>query len=178
VGLDDDELPRAKDAVHYIADKRITGRIERMGDDAAALLQEVNLPTWARDLPFHLEPSDWRAGYLSVHDYDLAPELHGDLKRCAPQALLRDLFRPEYNHHVWYDREPLVTIDWGGTQALRDAMAAKKLDPLPRLEPILREVQRRRDEWSRVMTERWKPILDDSEPRKEVLTFHERSLNI
>jgi len=166
IGLDTDELPRAKDACHYIADARILGRIERMRRSAVSMVREPSLPIRLGTLPFHMEPSDWRAGYLADHEYDLPPELFGDLKRVTPQALLRDLFRPDPPSLQYQDREPLWTHDWAGAEAFKEVRAARRRDPLPRVVPLVHEVVRHAAAWQRVLNERWKPILDDSEPRK------------
>jgi hypothetical protein len=175
VGLDVDELPRAKDACRYIADSRLLRRIERMA--TRVMVREPNLPVRAGTLPFHLEPSDWRAGYLDVHEYDLPPDLFGDLKRATPQALLRDLFRPDPPPLLYHEREVLWTHDWAGTKVLKEAREARKRDPLPRLQPLIHEVTRIAEAWQQVVSERWKPILDDNEPRKRVTTFREPAQN-
>ena len=177
VGLDTDELPRAKDAFHYIADRRLVDRVVRNGRAAGELVRDPSLPIRAGVLPNHMEPADWRAGYLEVHDYEAPAQLFQDLKQCTPQALLRDLYRPEYQAFVWHEREVMVTIDRGGTQALKEAFAAQKLEPLPRIEPLGTEVQQHADAWRKIVRDRWKPVLDDSEPRKRVFTVHEPSLN-
>ena len=75
IGLDTDELPRAKDACRYIADPRLLGRLDRLQRSSSYLVQEHDLPIRAGVLPFHLEPSDWRAGFLAMHDYELPPQL-------------------------------------------------------------------------------------------------------
>lgn len=166
IGLDTDELPRAKDACHYIADRRLLGRIERMRVRSVNMVRDPSLPIRLGTLPFHMEPSDWRAGYLDDHEYDLPPELYGDMKRVAPQALLRDLFRPGPPPLQYQDREVLWTHDWAGAEAFKEVRAARKRDPLPRVDPLVPELQRHAAAWQRVVSERWKPILDDSEPRK------------
>jgi hypothetical protein len=177
IGLDIDELPKARDAYPHLADKRVLERVARLEHKSSTMVRDPELPIRAGTLPFHLEPSDWRAGYLSVHEVELPPQLHGDLRECAPQALLRDLFRPEREAFVWYDRETLVTIDRGGRAAFRDALAAQKRDPLPVVQPLVGAVMARAREWQKVVSERWKPFLDDDQPRKKVFVVHDPTLN-
>jgi hypothetical protein len=177
IGLDTDELPRAKDAFHYIADQKLVGRILRNARAAGQLVRDPNLPIRVGVLPNHMDPADWGAGYLDVHDYESPAQLHDDLHECTPQALLRDLFRPDFQAFVWHDRETLVTLDRGGTQALKEALDAQKLEPLPRVEPLVFELQKHADAWHKILSDRWLPILDDDAPRKRVLTLHEPSLN-
>src|SRR4051812_2451632 len=104
IGLDTDELPRAKDAISYVADKQLMSRLARQERAAGRLGRDPNPPTFLGTLPFHLEASDWGAGFLAVHEIDLPHEVYSNLKENAPQALLRDLYRPEMDtniYHAW-----------------------------------------------------------------------------
>jgi hypothetical protein len=177
IGLDVDELPKARDAYQHMADPRLLRRIDHLAKKASAMVRDPDLPIRLQMLPFHLEPSDWRAGYLAVHDVELPPQLYGDLKECAPQALLRDLFRPEREAFVWYDREVQVTLDLGGTKAFREALATQKRDPLPVVKPLVDEVVARAESWRKIVRDRWQPFLDDSQPRKKVYVVHDPTLN-
>jgi hypothetical protein len=176
VGLDTDELPRAKDAIGYIADKRLMRRLEGQVRRASRMVNEHSLPTWAGQLPFHLEPSDWRTGFLNVYEWNLSPEVHHNLKECLPQALLRDLFRPDFTTQ-WSPRELMFELDPGGVKALKDARDARKLDPVPYVPPMVNEVMHHKHAWRKIVGDRWLPFLDDNEPRKRVFIVRDPRLN-
>jgi hypothetical protein len=175
IGLSTDELPRAKDAIAYIADKRLIARLERQERQASRLVREPSLPTWAGELPYHLDERDWNTGFLDVHDYNILPELISETHQNAPQALLRDLYRPQRDFY-WPEWELMVRLDRGGAEAHKDALAAQKREAIEYIPPLLPEMTQQAREWRQVVDERWKPFLDDSEPRKSVGVMHEPSL--
>lgn len=153
-----------------VVDARVVDACERHERDADRLRREPSLPTWARNPRLHLEPSDWRAGYLAVRgEYDVPFELQQDLHRLMPQALLRDLYRPVHEER-WIEREIIEgTGDRTGVQSLAEARAARRPPPLPRVEPGTRAV-RAYQTWRRaLLAERWQPILGDDEPRRKVV---------
>jgi hypothetical protein len=178
IELGEDELPRAKDAYHYIADPRILGHLDKLERTAATMLQPISLPTFVREEKVHVEPEDWRAGYLSVHDYWISDELTFSLRQNVPQALLRDLYRPLRESFVWYDREVQVSLDFAGTQALREANAARKIEPLPVVEPVLRAVHENQAVRRWLTLERWLPHHPDEadHPKVSVLRYSEGEL--
>jgi hypothetical protein len=155
----------------------VLSRIARLERDSKEMVRDPQLPIRAGTLPFHLEPEDWRAGYLRVREYELPGELFADLAQNAPQALLRDLYRPEYEAFVWHERETQVVIDYAGTRALRAAREAQVRDPLPTVEPLVHEVMQHAADWRQVVRTPWKPILADSEKRKRVMVVHDPSQN-
>jgi hypothetical protein len=168
IGLDTDELPLAKVAFQYVADKRILGRIARLQRRSSRMVQEQNLSLRGKEPATHLEPSDWRTGFLAVHDYDLPFELFEALKECTPQALLRDLYRPDPPAMMYQEREEMVRIDRGGAEAMKEARAAQKRDPIQFVEPLRKELEQHAQAWRKILSTRWKPLLDDSAPRKPV----------
>ena len=70
----------------------------------------------------HLEPDDWRAGFLRAdRERDIPMELQNDLRENMPQALLRDLYRPVHEER-WIERELVEgTGDRGGLAAMQAA---------------------------------------------------------
>ena len=176
IGLDDDELPRAAAAVQYIADRRLLSRIARLERESGAMVRPPEVKLYAGELPNHLDPADWRAGYLAVREIELPPQLYADIHENAPQALLRDLYRPVPEAFVWHEREVAVELDFAGTRALAEARAAQKRDPLPEVQPLGPELREHAQKWRTFVRERWKPHLDDSEPRRSVWLPREPSL--
>jgi hypothetical protein len=153
-----------------VADERLIARCEQHVADGERLRREPSLPTVLRAPRTHLDPADWRTGYLQVSEREISPELRNDLRELMPQALLRDLYRPV--HEVGWVERGIVegTEDRGGFGAMDEARAARKLPPLERIEPTLRTV-RAFQTWRRALyEERWQPVLADDEPRRKVFT--------
>ena len=149
-------------------DARLVDACERHGRGAARLRREPTLRTWLRTPRTHLDPADWRAGYLEVREREIPFELQEDLHQLMPQALLRDLYRPAYEER-WVARELIEgTGDRAGLGALAEARRARVRPPLPRIEPAVRAV-REHQAWRRALyAERWQPVLADDEPRRPV----------
>jgi hypothetical protein len=128
------------------------------------LARDWSLPLRARTPRIHLEPADWRAGFLKVgEERELPVQLHQDLRERMPQALLRDLYRPVYEDR-YIEREIVEgTTDRGAFSAMQEARAARTLPTLPQVEPALRTMvalQR----WRRAfLAERWQPLRRDDE---------------
>lgn len=168
-----DDEPKARAALDALADRGLLGAIERRARRIDPKPPEV------RSLPpvkTHLDPADWRAGFLvEPREYDLPLQLFDDLKELTPQSLLRDLYRPVYEHR-WFEPEFHATLDPGGREAWREARRAQRRDPVPRVEPTARavreELQRRRA-WLR---EQWKPKYADDQQRPSVSVLHDPSL--
>jgi hypothetical protein len=171
--LSNDELPRAGAAYPYMADRRILGRLEARA--RAVPEHHFDVPLYAREPRLHVEPSDWRAGYLRVNERWIPEALLWDLKLVMPQALLRDLYRP-VRALQWYEREVLVEFDRAGMQGLAEARAAQKLPTRPVIEPLLQVVMEHRRRQREIAQQRWEPFMPDSEPRKSVSVYHEPSL--
>src|SRR3974390_1345864 len=95
VGLDTEELPRARDAYAYVADQRLVARLVQNEKQAASFVRTPNPKLWAGELPNHIDPSDWRARPLKVRELDPADYWLTEMHEVSPQALLRDLYRPE-----------------------------------------------------------------------------------
>jgi hypothetical protein len=176
VGLDDEELPRVRDAYSYVADRQLLARLERQQKRAASFVRPPAPPLWVGELPYHMEPSDWRAGYLKVRELDPTDYWLTEMHEVSPQALLRDLYRPE-RETFWCELERHPPHDRGGVAGLAEAREAQKRDPIPLVKPLVPEVIGHRDDWRRFMRERWKPILDDEQPRKYVYVHRDPSIN-
>ena len=150
-----------------VVDARVIDAMEEHTRVADRLRREPSLPTWARNPKLHLDPSAWRAGYLGVRgDYDIPHALTMDLQERMPQALLRDLYRP-VRESRWIEREIVEGTSRDCSQALTEARAARRPQPLPRIEPATRTV-RAYQIWRRGMyDERWQPVIADDDPRRK-----------
>lgn len=143
-------------------DARLIARCEAHVRRAERFVRDWSVPTNVRAPRLHLEPADWRAGFLRVdRERDLPPELQDDLRQNLPQALLRDLYRPVHEER-WIEREIVEgTGDRGGVAAMQAVRDARKLPPLPRVEPLTRAV-REYQNWRRALVaERWQPAVPD-----------------
>jgi hypothetical protein len=161
--------PADGDTWQAVVDARLIDACERHARGAERLRRVPSLPMFVRAPKLHVEPSDWRAGFVAVREYEVPPALTHDLQQRMPQALLRDLFRPV--HEIgWVERELVDgTGDRGGFSALAEARAARWPPALPRIEPGTRAV-RAYQAWRRaLLAERWQPSLADDEPRRRVI---------
>jgi hypothetical protein len=151
-----------------VVDERLVDKCERHERNAAHFVRDWSVPIHLRELKTHLDPVEWRTGFLKVREREIAMELNEDMRQLSPQALLRDLYRP-VREERWVARELVEgTGDRGGLEEMQKAREARKLPPLPRIEAAggtLRAFQT----WRRaMMAERWEPILRDDEPRRSV----------
>jgi hypothetical protein len=148
-------------------DDRLIARCNGHVRAGERMRREPALPTWLRVPRLHLEPADWRTGFLQVREREIPWQLNEDLRQRVPQALLRDLHRPVMELG-WIDRQPLVAIDRAGIQGLADARAARQRPELPRLEPATRVVRAYQTFRRGLLAEKWEPLLADDEPRRPV----------
>lgn len=148
------------------ADARILARIERWLNPR--MLPERALPQALRPQPTHFDNilSDWHAGYLAVRELEEIPhELRQDLTERAPQAILRDIYRP-VRRDTFVERT-MHEIEWdpAGRRALAEAKQGLVREPLPQLESsvvlMMAEQRRRR----RVLSRPWLPYRPDDAPR-------------
>jgi hypothetical protein len=176
VGLDTEELPRVRDSYTYVADPRLLKRLERQQQEAASFVRPPNPPLWLGELPNHMDPSDWRAGYLKVRELEPSDYWLTEMYEVSPQALLRDLYRPE-RETFWCELERHPALDRGGAAAVAEARAAQQRDPIPVIQPLLGEVMGHRNSWRRFLRDQWKPLIDDEQPRKYVSVHRDPSIN-
>jgi hypothetical protein len=163
----DREEPRGKAALSQVADARLLARLAARL--TVKLVREFALPLWLREQKTHLDPRDWGAGYLAVHDHEPSHRLLADLREVAPQALLRDLYRPErVIRPVHLEHHEGTALDYGGRAGVREARAARERQPLPRVEPLVGEVLRERERRRRLLAEPWQPALPDDAPRRSI----------
>jgi hypothetical protein len=145
-------------------DQRLIARVEAHARRGQRLTRDWSLPTILRAPKLHVEPADWRTGFLRVEgERDIPVELQNDLRQNMPQALLRDLYRP-VREERWVEREILDgTGDRGGLQTIQSVRDARKLPELPRIEPSVRALIEHQA-WRRsLLAERWKPFRPDAE---------------
>jgi len=148
-------------------DARLLARCEAHVRRGERLMRDWSVPTSLRAPALHVEPEGWRAGYLRAdRERDIPMELQHDLRQNMPQALLRDLYRPVHEER-WFEREIVEgTADRGGVAAMQAVRDARKVPPLPRVEPVTRVV-REYQQWRRALVaERWQPFLADDAPRR------------
>lgn len=88
----------------------------------------------------HLEPADWRTGFLRAdREREIPYQLNNDLHENMPQALLRDLYRPVHESR-WVERAIVEGSERGSPNAMREVRQARTLPELPRVESGLRAV--------------------------------------
>ncbi|HEX8951628.1 MAG TPA: hypothetical protein VF997_05970 [Polyangia bacterium] len=154
------------DAWRAAVDERLIARCHEHVRRGERLVRDWSVPTRARVPRLHLEPEDWRAGYLRAdRERDIPIELTNDIHQNMPQALLRDLYRPVHEER-WIERELVEgTGDRGGFAAMQAVRDARRPPPLPRVESLL-GVMREHQQWRRALvTGRWQPLKRDDEPR-------------
>ncbi|MDB4966785.1 MAG: hypothetical protein JWN44_2474 [Myxococcales bacterium] len=165
-----EDAPVVEPKWRAFVDERVLWLCERHERNAARFIRDWSMPVHLRDVKTHLDPAEWRTGFLQVRERDIAVELNEDMKQLSPQALLRDLYRPVHEER-WVAREPLEgTGDRGGFEEMQKVRAARQRPELPRIEPAGRTV-RALQVWRRaLLAERWEPTLRDDEPRRPVST--------
>jgi hypothetical protein len=160
-----EDAPKAGDTYAQLADPRIIEAVERRANRRGA--REWKPPVSPREPRLHVNPEDWRAGgLLEVREREgFAPELKADLHELTPQASLRDLYRPVHVSR-WVEREPRAEdLDPGGRRWLADARAAQRLEPVPRIVPLVRDVVAEQARRRAMLAERWLPAKRDDEER-------------
>ena len=142
-------------------DERLVARCEAYVARGDRMLHDWSVGSMLRPPKLHLDPSDWGAGYLRAErEREVPMALSGDLRENMPQALLRDLYRPEYEER-FVERERVEGSERGALPALREARQARQKPPLPRIASSLGAV-REYQSWRRgLLAERWKPVKDE-----------------
>lgn len=171
-----DPEPRARDVV--TADNAPV--LDRASRWEQLELQRLELPRFvAESLPSHLDPADWRTGFLEVHERDVPYQLLEDLRQLAPQAKLRDLHRPVTEFTVTPEvlEGTAVIGRWKQIAAeLSEARAIRR--PPPTIGTSLRDVLAEQRRHRALMAEPWQPTLDDDAPRREIRIWPEQSLYV
>jgi hypothetical protein len=101
-----------------------------------------------------------RAGAIAEpREYELSDELKDDMKECTPQAMLRDLHRPEkyFDKQLEYpDPAVIGTERVDAVELTKTAMTTRWRMPEPE-EPALAEAER---QWAAIRTERRRSWVD------------------
>lgn len=170
------ELPAEPRApLELIADPKLIALVH--GRFRPQIARTPHLRTFAGELPYHLDPVDWRTGFLEVHEGGAPMDIREGMREVVPQALLRDLFRPEYS------KEPVsldyveLPLDPGARRAFAELRGQQKLEPIPHIPRSIDALQARIDERRAFIDGKWKPTLDDSEPRRDVFVVIEPYLS-
>ena len=132
----------------------------------------LSLPLYvATTMPSHLDPADWGAGFLAVHERELPPQLFADLREVTPQALLRDLHRPVEEFRATPLELEGTRLVGRWTEGVEDLKKAKERQVLPLIESSLFDVQAEQVRRRALVEEDWKPLLDDEAPRKSIQLY-------
>ena len=168
------EVPSEAPREPLVPDPRLVAMVH--GRFRPEIVRTHALPLYVRELPFHLDPADWRAGFLEVSEGGPPMDVREGLREAVPQAQLRDLFRPEYS------KEPVsldlieLPLDPGARRAFAELRGQQQLEPIPYIPRSIDAIDERIVEHRAFVDEQWQPMLDDAEPRREVYVVIEPSL--
>ncbi len=134
------------------------------------LLHTFALPRYVRPtMPVTI--AEHSARPIEVHERELPSQLYADLRELAPQALLRDLYRPVQSFYV----QPEVRE---GTEALgllheelERVRAARRREPLPVIEPSVAAVIESQATHRALVDPPWKPLLADDAERTKIQLY-------
>ena len=160
---------RAIDSLERTADPVLLARLERHGRvDIVPPASHYTLPQSWREVPIHVDPARYYAGYLGVRDeIEIPSELRRDLTQRVPQAMLRDIHRMEFPSDEVAEMRPLeLGLDPGGREALKEARAAQHREPLPVIEPLVEGLMAEQERRRRFLREPWEAPLPDDAPRR------------
>jgi hypothetical protein len=141
------------------------------------IVRRHTLPTWVGELPYHLEPADWRAGYLSVVDGTAPVDVREAMREMTPRAQLRDLFRPVFSQAPVALELNRIDLDPGGRNAWSALRAALRREPVPVVTRSIELLAEEKTRWREFVDGPWQPVLRDDEPRKPVFVVIEPSLS-
>lgn len=164
-----------KPPVEVLADPRLMKLIEqRFRPDVA---RQHELPRWAGELPFHLDPATWRTGFVSIVEGGPPLSIREGLLENVPQANLRDLFRPEWSEAPVALELHALPLDPGGRQAFAEIRRNVQREPLPRIERLAAAIDRLELERKAFLAQPWKPFLADDQPRRPAFVMIEPASN-
>jgi hypothetical protein len=155
--------PLAKDRLEEVASRYLIARC--FAWETAHKPFEPTMRLYVREPETFVERTDWRIqGIFDMNEYEPPWELKRDLAERAPQAKLRDLYRPELQI-PWVAREMLVEPrDSAGLEAIAEMKAMLVREALPEatvsLVAMREEAERRRA----LHAEHWKPLKPDPDP--------------
>jgi hypothetical protein len=166
--------PEPRPPLEAIVDRALLALVA--GRPRPEIVREHGLVTFAREPRQHLDPADWGAGFLAVHEGGPPRDIREAMAEQTPQAHLRDLYRPVYSEAPVPLELNEMPLDPGGRAAYAAVRAALVREPLPQVVRSLELVAERRDAWRAFLAAPWQPFLRDDEPRREVLVAIEPSL--
>lgn len=139
--------------------------------ERSSIAHEPQLRTFVREtLPTTVENADLGV-ILPVREYEISPLLIRDIREVTPQAILRDLHRPVKEFYVTPEPIEGTRVIGQLSEEFEKLRAARRVEPLPHIEPTVEALgddQRRRRKF---MTERWEPLLADDAPRRNVVLY-------
>ncbi len=159
--------PRAGDQLDRVVSPALMDAVEKLC--TRIVFQPYSLPTFAREPRLHVEPRDWLAIVVEQRERgNFSNQYYNDLRERAPQANLRDLYRPVMESR-WHEREPRGDErDPGARKAAAEVRAARKREPLPSIEPSVRAVVAAQRARRAFLAERWQPTKPDDAPRDAI----------
>lgn len=157
------------------AEKKAGEVLDRIADKQLVALEnryrrihslDATIELVLREPADHITPESWGLRPIEFQDRMIwNSELMGDLKQLAPQALLRDLFRP-VRDGMRYPQQP---TDIPTPQALlaerMPAVEIMKREPLPEVCSSVIAMDESEQHRRFLYEEQWQPPKDDSEPR-------------
>lgn len=120
----------------------------------------------------HVSPESWGIHPPEFQDRMIwNSEMMGDLKQLAPQALLRDLFRP-VRDDIRHAPEPVDAMTPQAVLAERTpTLEVMKWQPLPEVRSSILAIEEADQHRRSIYTEDWQTVKDDSEPRTAYSEF-------
>jgi hypothetical protein len=171
-----DDPPRAGEVLDALADEWLLGRAQvytRLEPRGSVLPPRPPPPR------VHVEPQTWGIFPERLRlerEYERSPMIVDDLTQQVPQALLRDLHRPDLDVHRARLVELLEPRDVAGQRALRalrDEVSARLRPPV--LGSSHAEVRAHQAYMHALRTEPWRAYLDDDAPRANELAAAEQA---
>lgn len=167
-------LPEGEKAIDRLRDGKswpLLDAVRGRWADGRPLIQNLGLPSLVEvNVKLNVDVEKWGTGFLSVRDREPPGDLSSALREVTPQALLRDLFRPEMQFPFQSEvkegmfRPPL-------TETYRSIRAAQQREPLPSIEPLSTVVRESQERRRRFLSERWQPHRPDDAPRAALELF-------
>jgi hypothetical protein len=157
--------PLAKERLEDIASRPMIARC--FAWETAHQPFEITVPLYVREPAPFVERENWRIqGIFEINEWEPPWELKRDLAERAPQAKLRDLYRPVMEI-PWVLRDLLVPPrDPTGLRALSEAKTWLVREPLPEANMSLAAMREEAARRRALHAEHWKPIKPDPDPAR------------
>jgi hypothetical protein len=151
-----------------VVDPRLIAHCERYEQRAQRRGTAPSPVRTVRPPELHLDPKQWGTGFLAVREREIPWQLSDDLKQLSPQALLRDLHRPEMELRGVAFRPIEGTDRQAPLKELGELRGLRQKPPLPRIESLSGVMRAYQTFRRNLVEERWEPLLPDDAPRTPV----------